>query len=818
MQTLTKFDLDAMFKPRSIALVGAARDLTKLSGRPLRFLKDYGYPGKIYPINPNCEEIAGFKCYPDLKSVPDDIDLAVVMLPAKAVPAAIKECAAKGVKAATVFTAGFAEVSAEGRRMQEEMRQAAIEGGVALSGPNCAGLVSVREKSMGTFNTAMDRGSLREGPISFVAQSGALGTYMFGAAQDAGVGFNYWVSTGNEAVLGLPEFVSYFIKQETTKGIIGYMEDARDGEAFKRCATEALVAGKPLIILKVGVSDSGAKAATSHTGALAGSDKVYDAVFEQYGVIRAHDVEQLFDFATICTAPHYPEGPNTAMMTISGGAGILMCDRCEQAGLKVATLKDETIEALRPVLPAFASLVNPVDVTAELVATPGLLKTPMEIVLADPNVDSLVIFLGLQLHTGTALARDIVEVASKTDKMVAVNWIAPPAEALGILRENHIPVFSDPGRGIRALGALAGYVRRRERFMARSAKAATEVGTDRQTQDEARAIIQTIRREELAFQKMSEAEGKAILSLYGIPSPKRTLATSATQAVKAAGDLGFPVVMKISSPGIPHKTEAGGVRLGIADAQQVSRAYDEIIANAKSYNPKAKLDGVLVEQMITGGVQVMVGFKQDARFGPAVTFGMGGIYVELMGDVSLRVLPFDEEEALDMMQGTKVYRLLTGFRGDRPRDIGALAKVIVAVGRLAQDFKDELVEVDINPVLVLPEGKGVVAVDSLMVLESATTKMVRKFASKVRKELGAQRVILFGSHVTGDNSKSSDFDFIIVSEKFQGKHLSERPSDTYPLWEEAAGTKVKCYTPDEFATELKQDGFVQSAVREGIEL
>lgn len=718
LQTLTKFDLDAMFKPRSIALVGASSDLRKLSGRPLRFLKEYGYPGKIYPINPNYPEIAGIKCYPDLKSVPDEIDLAVIMLPAKAVPAAIQECAAKGVKSATVFTAGFGEVSDEGRRMQENMRLAAMEGGVALSGPNCAGLVSVREKSMGTFNTAMDRGSLREGPISFVAQSGALGTYMFGAAQDAGVGFNYWVSTGNEAVLGFPDFVSYFVKQESTKGIIGYMEDARDGEAFKRCATEALLAGKPLIILKVGVSDSGAKAATSHTGALAGSDKVYDAVFDQYGVIRAQDVEQLFDFATICTAPHYPKGPNTAMMTISGGAGILMCDRCEEAGLKVTTLTDETSKALRPpVLPAFASFVNPVDVTAELVATPGLLKTPMEIVLADPNVDSLVIFLGLQLHTGAALARDIIDVAGKTDKMVAVNWIAPPAEALTMLRENHIPVFSDPGRGIRALGALAGYVSRRERFMtSRSPNAkAAQASTDRQTQEKTREIIQTARREER--NALTEAEGKAILSSYEIPSPKRALAANSAEAVKAAQEMGFPVVMKIASADITHKTEAGGVRLGIADAQQVSKTYDEIIANAKSYNPKAKLDGVLIEQMITDGVQVIVGFKQDERFGPAVTFGMGGIFVELIRDFALRVVPFDEEEAREMIQRTKAYPLLTGYRGDKPRDIAALAKVIVAVGRLAQDFKDDLAEVDINPVLVLPEGNGVVAVDALMVLK-----------------------------------------------------------------------------------------------------
>jgi len=718
-----KFDLDAMFKPRSIALIGVSSNPTKLAGRPLRFLKEYGYPGKIYPINPNNDEIAGLKCYPSVSAVPDEIDLAVVSLPAAAAVAAIKECAAKGVKSVTVFTAGFGEMGAEGKRLQEEMRQAAVDGGVALSGPNCAGLVSVREKSMGTFNTAMDRGSLLEGSVSFVAQSGALGTYMFAAAQDAGVGFNYWVSTGNEAVLGFPDYVTYFLKQESTKAIMGYMEDARDGAAFQACAIEALEAAKPLIILKVGASETGAKAATSHTGALAGSDKVYDAVFEQCGVLRAHDVEDLFDLANISTAPHYPKGPRTAMMTISGGAGILMCDRCEDAELKVADLSPETLEELRKVLPAFATIGNPVDVTAELVATPNLLKRPMEIILADPNVDSLVIFLGLQLHTGAELAKIIVEAAANSGKMVMLNWIAPPAVALSVLRENKIPVFPDPSRGILSLGALVKYVQRRERYLrgkqgtGKSEPAKPKLGAvaDRERIEKTREIIRQARKERR--KALTEGEGKAILELYGISVPQRKVVKNAAAAAKAAAAMGFPVVMKIVSADITHKTEAGGVRLGVKNAKDAAKAFDDIKAKAKAYNPKAKLDGVLVEEMITDGVQVIVGFKQDPRFGPAVTFGMGGIFVELIRDFALRVVPFDEEEAVAMIQGTKAYPLLTGYRGDTRRDIAALARVIMAAGRLAQDFQDDLSELDINPVLVLPEGKGVKAVDALVVLK-----------------------------------------------------------------------------------------------------
>jgi len=713
-----KFDLDAMFKPRSIALIGASSNFAKLSGRPLRFLIEYGYKGKIYPINPNYPEIAGLKCYPNIAAVPGEIDLAVVGMAAAGVPAVIRECAAKGVKAVTVFSAGFAEMGAEGKAMQAALRQAAIDGNVALDGPNCAGLIGVRDKVIATFNSAMDRGSILEGPVSFVTQSGALGTYMFAAAQDAGVGFDYWVSTGNEAVVGFSDFVSYFVSQATTRTIIAYMEDARDGEVFQSSARESLEAGKPLIILKVGASESGAKAASSHTGALAGSDRVYSAVFDQCGVIRAHDVEDLFDLANICAARKYPRGPRTAMMTISGGAGILMCDRCEEVGLKVVQLKQETMDALRKVLPPFASPVNPVDVSAELITTPGFLKRSMEIVLGDPNVDSLVIFLGLQLHNGAELAGDIVEAAASTDKMVAVNWIAAPRIALDKLRENNVPVFSDPARGIRSLGALVKYVSRRERTLSKQSgagKPTASFGVERSNIAKARAIVAQARKE--SRKALTEGEGKAILEIYGIPTPGRQLATGSAEAAKAAEVMGFPVVMKISSADITHKTEAGGVRLGISDAKEAAAAYVDIIAKAKAYNAKAKLDGVLVEEMIGDAVQVIVGFKQDPRFGPVVTFGMGGIFVELIRDFALRVAPFDEDEALAMIQETKAYPLLTGFRGDKKRDVAALAKVILAAGQLAQDFKDDLAELDINPVMVLAEGKGAKAVDALLVLK-----------------------------------------------------------------------------------------------------
>jgi acetyltransferase len=455
----------------------------------------------------------------------------------------------------------------------------------------------------------------------------------------------------------------------------------------------------------------------SHTGALAGSDKVYSAMFNQTGVIRARDVEDLFDLANVCATPKHPKGNRTAIITISGGAASLMCDRCEEVGLKVTELLPETEKALRcaPDFPAFATTHNPVDVTAELVARPKLLRKPLEITLADPNVDCLVIFLGMQLHNGEELARTIVEATASSDKTVIVNWIAAPEVSVKILREASIPVFPDPGRGMRSLGALVNYVKRRERYLARQSAAKPLPVTPAGKLKAAQTLVAAARSK--GATTLTESEGKQLLALYGIPTPARTVVTSAKDAAKAAKKMGFPVVMKIVSPDILHKTEAGGVRLGVKDPKAAEDAFNGIMKSAKAYNKKAKLEGVLIEEMVSDAEQVIVGFKQDRLFGPAITMGMGGIYVELFRDASLRVAPFDADEALAMIQETKAYKLLTGFRGAKLRDVAALTKVITAVARLALDFRYEIAEFDVNPVMVLPRGKGVRAVDAAVVLK-----------------------------------------------------------------------------------------------------
>lgn len=708
-------NLDAMFKPRAIAILGASGDSTKLSGRPLKFLREMGYAGQLYPINPKYQEVQGLPCYPDLKSVPGEIDLAIIGLPAAAVPQAVRECGEAGVKAAVIFSSGFAEVGAEGKQLQAELQAAAREGNVLICGPNCAGLLGVPERVIATFNTALERGVPLSGEAAFVSQSGALGTYMFAAAQDAGVGFNYWVSTGNEAVLGFADFVSYFVRDERTRTVMAYMEDARDGEALRACAAEAVEREKPLVVLKVGTSEAGAKAASSHTGAMAGSDRVYDAFFRKHGIIRARNVEELFDYATAATSNRRPRGNRVALMTISGGAGILMADTCEENGLALPKPSPAIREELLQVLPPFGSAENPIDLTAELISRPDLLRRSMEITLRDEQYDSLIIFLGLQLGTGEKLARDIAAVAAGTDKLVVVNWMAPPPEALRILREAEVPVFPDPTRGVKAVAALAQYMR-----FVQERKEAGRSGQDpplvaANVAEEVKQYLRGIRAS--GRTTLTEDEAKHVLQRYGVPVTRRAVARDAGEAADLAARIGFPVVMKVVSPDITHKTEAGGVRLGIADAAAARQAYREIMESCARYKPGARLEGVLVEEMVSGGTEVIVGAKRDARLGPAVTFGLGGIFVELLKDFALRLAPLSRAEAEAMVREIKGYRMLAGFRGQELKDVPALVDALLRVAQLAYDQRDLLAEMDVNPLLVLGEGKGVRAVDALMVLQ-----------------------------------------------------------------------------------------------------
>ena len=702
-----------MFHPRSVALIGASTEQNKLSGRPFRFFREYGYAGNVYPVNPKYPEIAGVPCFAKLSDIPGEVDLAVITLPATAVPEALAECGTKGVKAAAIISSGFAEVGGEGVRLQEELQRIALENGIAVCGPNCSGFVYFPERVTATFSVGLDGGFPEAGPAAFISQSGALSSYILGAAKERGLAFRYWITTGNECVLSFTDYLQYLLEDPEVRLVLGYLEDARDGPAFQAAARRALALDKPLIILKAGRSEAGAKASVSHTGSLAGTDEVYQAVFSQNGVLRADSLDELFDLALLAQAPRRPRGRRVQVVSISGAAGILMADVGSELGLDFLDLSPTTKDELRKIMPAFASITNPMDVTAEAVARPGLLTQAAEVILTDPNVDNLVMFFGIVPGAHERLATGIAQVARGTDKLVMMTWFPlPHANIWMSLARAGVPVFPEPARGIRALGKMAQYVAARERSFSRHT--ATIEGSPGLESSVEKILDQAKHQGRSA---LSEVEAKSLLESLGLTVPRGGLARSAAEARSVANSIGGPVALKASSPDLLHKTEAGVIRLGLKTPEEVENAFEEITAKAKQWNPHARLDGVLVEEMIGGDTrEVIVSARQDLRFGPIVTFGLGGVFVEAIRDFVVWPAPLSLDEAREMIRRIRGYRILTAFRGRPAADLEALAQVLCQVGQFACAWRERICELEINPLFVLPEGSGVVVGDALAVL------------------------------------------------------------------------------------------------------
>jgi acetate---CoA ligase (ADP-forming) len=706
-------DLKSLFHPRSVALIGASTEQNKLSGRPFRFFREFGYAGNIYPVNPKYTEIAGVPCFAKLSDIPGEVDLAVITLPASAVPQALEECGAKGVKAAAIISSGFAEVGGEGLRLQDELQRIAAANGIAICGPNCSGFVYFPEKVTATFSVGLDVGFPEPGPAAFISQSGALSSYILGAAKERGLAFRYWITTGNECVLSFTDYLQYVLEDPEVRLVLGYLEDARDGEAFQAAARRALTLAKPLIIMKTGRSEAGARASVSHTGSLAGADEVYQAVFSKNGVLRAENLDELFDLALLAQAPRRPRRKRVQVVSISGAAGILMADVGNEFGLEFPDLTDPTKDELEKIMPTFASIANPMDVTAEAVARPGLLTQAAEVILKDPNVDNLVMFFGIVPGAHEKLATAMAQVAQGTDKLVVMTWFPLPRQDIWMnLARAGVPVFPEPARGIRALGKMAQYVATRERILslqpAPSAKR-TNLGPEID-----RILDQANNQGRKA---LSEVEAKSLLKAWGLAVPRGGLARNAEEALSLASSIGRPVALKACSPDLLHKTEAGVIRLGLKTPEEVQSAFEEILGKAKKWNQEARLDGVLVEEMIGGETrEVIVGTRRDLRFGPVVTFGLGGIFVEAIRDFVVWPAPLTLDEAREMIRRIRGYRILTAFRGRPAADLEAVAQVLYDVGQLACQWQEHIAELEINPLFVLPEGSGVIVGDALAVL------------------------------------------------------------------------------------------------------
>ena len=700
-------DIERLVAPRSIAIVGASNDPKSISGQPLRFLLQHGYRGVLYPVNPKYSQIEGVACHPDIASLPDVPDLALILVAARRVPAMLRECGEKGIRYAIVYSSGFAEAGEAGAALQHECADVAHAFGIRVIGPNCQGFVSTGAHVYAGFGAPFGV-DYRTGGLSLISQSGGFGCALLLMADELGIGLRHFITTGNEADVSLLDLVDACIDDEKTALIAAYIEGLKDARRLVEVATRALDAGKPLLAWKVGNTVDGAKAAASHTANLGGASALYRTAFRQSGVIEVTDVADLGDYAKAFEAKRLPRGKRIAVVTLSGGAGILITDACSERGMSMPPLSPATLDALRPIVPAFASLANPVDLTAGILAEPQIFTDALQIIADDPGIDSIAIMAAAASgDVALAMAEAIVRVHRATDKPLMLAWNARrdmASEAYRVIEAAGVPLYATPVRCGRAFAMLSDYAQARRTRAAARAEQATASNPLRA--DTARVLIAQ------GPADLTEHAAQRLLALYGIGAPKSALAKNHHELRAFARATGFPLVVKVQSPDIPHKTEAGAVRLGIRDEATLVSAFDEIVANARRHVPGARIEGVLAQEEIRDAVEMIVGIDNDPSFGPAVMCGLGGIYAEVLKDVAWRLAPVTHTQAHAMIRELRAFAMLDGARGKPPCDVDALADAIVAMSAMALDLAPGLKEFDINPLFVLPAGKGVRAGDA----------------------------------------------------------------------------------------------------------
>jgi acetyltransferase len=705
METWTRSQLASIHKminPESVAIVGATPRL-QYGGRFLNAMLKAQDRVRIYPVNPRYEEIMGVRSYPSVSDLPEAPDLVGIVVPYNQVLDVLKESHRKGARSAIVISAGFSERGLDDRRdLQAELGAFARESGLRFSGPNCLGLANVRDNIWASSSSRGSDGLT--GPVGLICQSGAsaFGPFLTRAVEE-GIGLSHIISTGNEADLDFCDFARYLLDDDGLKVIAGFIEGFRDARKFTEVAKLAAERGKPIVLIKIGRSDLGARAARSHTAALTGSDELYDEVFAQYGVTRVQDYDELLEVSHLLAHMPKPTRRGIAVVSHSGGISSLTADMCGQAGLDLPPLTDQARDGINGVLKGFGWAANPSDVTG--FANSESFPEIMGYMINEPEVGNLVI----ASSGGDAQAEQVIAQRDRSEKGVAFLWTGTRGATAGLsrLKEANIPVFYVPDKLALGLGALLEYHQWRDRRLVEGF--ATAPAMSRQ-QEDVLARLRGSRRTAL-----SEYESKQLISAWDVPVSRESVAASAEAAAEAARRIGFPVALKVDSPDILHKTEAGGIRLGLGDAAQVSGAFDEIISSARQYAPNAAINGVLVQEMIPDAVEVITGVSYDPQLGPVLLFGTGGIMVEVYHDVALRLCPITRPEALEMIHQVKGVKLLQGFRGTPEADIEALADALVKVSHLAVNLEGQLTELDINPLMVLPRGKGVKAADALAV-------------------------------------------------------------------------------------------------------
>jgi acetyl coenzyme A synthetase (ADP forming)-like protein len=695
-------NVDKLLRPSSVAVIGASADTSKVGNNVLENIAGGGYAGKIYPVNPRADEIRGMKCYRSILDIKDPVDLAVIAVRRELVASVLRECAARGIEAAIIITAGFAETGEEGKRLQDEVAQIARQNRMALLGPNCLGLINPWVRLNASFGQAAGE----PGSIALISQSGALITAIQDMAARSRIGFSLLASIGNKATLDEVEFLHILQRDEKTSVIAAYLEDIARGQEFMRVA-ERTSKGKPVVVLKAGRTEAGAKAASSHTGSLAGSDSAYASAFARTGVIRVDSIERLLDIAVAFACQPLPKNGRVAVVTNAGGPGIMMTDALEMAGLSMAAFDDATRKRLLSILPPAGSCRNPVDVLGD--ADGALYGAAVRVLLAGKSVDGVIVILTPQKMTDAAgAAQAVVEASRGSGKPVLACFMGADAVAAGveILRRNRIPCYPVPERAAQAMRELAGY----GQYRARPLRVIERFAVNRiPVMKVFKAAVSR------GVHEIGENEAKMVLEAYNFNVPPGALASSVDEAVRSAGEFGYPVAMKISSPDILHKSDIGGVKVGLANAQAVEDAFELMMLRIKRRMPQAAVRGVLVEKMIVAGRETILGVKRDPQFGPVLMFGLGGIFVEVLKDVSFGLAPVTAEECMKMLEGTRSYRLLTGARGEKPVDIGAIVLTMQRLSQLVMDFP-EISEIDINPLKVGYEGDGAYVIDARIIL------------------------------------------------------------------------------------------------------
>ena len=687
------------FCPDSVAVIGAAREEEKVGHNILDNIINSGYKGKLFPVNPKADEIHGIKCYPSVLNVPGDIDLAIIVIPAQFVLQVLEECSKKNTKWSIIISAGFKETGIEGAKRERQLIEKAKDYGIRILGPNCLGIIDTECPINATFSSNMPP----RGKIGFISQSGALGTSILDWAKTNKIGFSKFVSLGNKADISENDLFDDWENEKDTEVITAYLEGVKYGREFIRISSR-VSKKKPIIVVKSGNTDAGARAVSSHTGTLAGSAKAYEAAFKQAGIIRANTIRDLFNYATAFSYQPLPKGKKVAIITNAGGPGIMATDECEESDILLASLEKETIDGLKEFLPEAANFYNPIDILGDALA--DRYKKTLEVVVKDCNVDAVVVLLSPQAMTQPyRTARAIVEVMENSGKSITVLTSfmggSEVEKAVKFLAEKNIPNFDIPEEAIDTLKVMMEHTD----WKSRRSFPIEDFNVDKGRVKKIFYQCQSEGRLELGGM-----EAREILEAYDIRMPKAELAFDIDEAKEIAGRIGYPLVLKIVSPNILHKTDVGGVKIGIDNEKELEENYDQILFSVGKYMPDANIRGILVQEFIKDKKETIIGMSEDPQFGPMIMFGLGGIYVEALKDVSFRIAPLSRQVAREMVEEIKTIKLLKGIRGEDPSDIDSIIEIILRVSQLVTDFP-EIIEMDINPLFVKKQGEGSIAGD-----------------------------------------------------------------------------------------------------------